>query len=526
MDNVSGAAIKLFDNVVDVEQFEAVLSEINLTGLQQDSRLVGAGNCFLAVTGLETDGRSFIDAAIRSGAALVVQEACDEGSMAHGELSYQGSVPVISVQNLLLKLSFLAANFYGHPTQSIRVCAITGTNGKTSCSQLLAQLLTLSGQSAAMLGTMGYGKVDAQAQLQLVDTGMTTPGAVSCQKIFADLKSDGVDHLAIEVSSHSLEQGRVAAAEFDVAIFTNLSRDHLDYHGDMASYGAAKAQLFDYESLQAGVINIDDSFGGQLFSTLEKTSLQLLSYSVEDESADFYLRDIEYLAGGIRANMFSPWGSAVVELNLLGRFNLSNILAVVAAACALGFSFESIVLLLPVLRPVNGRMQVLNQAGVTVIVDYAHTPDALENALQACRQHCDASLQCVFGCGGDRDIGKRKLMGEVAAQYADVAIVTSDNPRTENPEKIIDDVMAGVKERVNSNTASPNLRIERQVDRRMAIESSIYKAKKGDCILIAGKGHEAYQQVGSEKVPFDDVEIATSALASKFKSMSSMGSSS
>lgn len=526
MGNMSDAAIKLFQNVIDVEQFEAILSEVNLTGLQQDSRLVGPGDCFLAVTGLEADGRSFISAAINSGAVLVIQEARDEDSMRDGELSYQGSVPVISVQSLLHKLSSLAANYYGHPTQSMRICAITGTNGKTSCSQLLAQLLTLSGQSAAMLGTMGYGKVDAQAQLHLVDTGMTTPGAVNCQKIFADLRSDGVNHLAIEVSSHSLEQGRVAAAEFDVAIFTNLSRDHLDYHGDMASYGAAKARLFDYDSLQAGIINIDDSFGGQLFTQLEKTSLQLLSYSVEDENADFYLRDIEYLAAGIRAIMCSPWGSAAVEVNLLGRFNLSNILAVVAAACALGFSFESIVLLLPALRPVNGRMQVLNQAGVTVIVDYAHTPDALENALQACRQHCDAKLQCVFGSGGDRDVGKRLVMGEVAAQYADVVIVTSDNPRTESPENIIDDVMAGVNASIEANEANPNLQIERQVDRRMAIENCISNAKEGDCILIAGKGHEAYQQIGLEKIPFDDVKIATAALDRKYKNVISMGSSS
>ncbi|WP_299976388.1 UDP-N-acetylmuramoyl-L-alanyl-D-glutamate--2,6-diaminopimelate ligase [uncultured Pseudoteredinibacter sp.] len=482
----------------------AEYKDLHLSGLQQDSRKVKQGDCFIAVTGLETDGRRFIDKAIKAGAAAVLQEADGED---HGAISSRQGVPVVSIKALLHKMSRIAANFYAEPSTALSVVGFTGTNGKTSCTQLFAQLQALLGQRAAMLGTMGYGEVDRKAKMTLQDTGMTTPDAIRAQAILAELREAGMQSVAMEVSSHSLMQGRVAAVDFDIAVFTNLSRDHLDYHGSMAAYAKAKAKLFTFKGLSAAVLNLDDEYGEIFAHVLKASGLKTLTYSCTNQFADIYCESAEYHSEGMTLRLVSPWGRAELQTQLLGGFNVSNLLAVMAAAIAKGYSWESLCELLPELCAVKGRLETFSHAGITVVVDYAHTPDALEKALLGVRQHCSGRLQCVFGCGGDRDRGKRPQMGAIAARLADRIWVTSDNPRNEDPQRILDDIQAGID--------ASAIESQMVVDRKSAIEQAIAGAVDGDCILIAGKGHEDYQIVKGEKLWFDDRVIAEKFLQEK-----------
>jgi len=469
---------------------------VSVSGLALDSRLVVAGDLFIAVKGTQADGVQYIAQAVERGAVAVLVE--------QDVVASDCPVPVIVVPQLSEYVSDIAGVFYGQPSRQMPITAITGTNGKTTCSQLLAQLFELLDEPTGFIGTLGYGLSDAKVGKQPTDTGLTTPDAISVQRILEELKDAGAKRIAMEVSSHSLVQRRVAGLKIDTAVFTNLTRDHLDYHGDLNSYAAAKARLFAMAGLKNAVINLDDNIGRLILANLDP-SVNGISYSVENHSADIHCDSISIGASGIDAEIVTPWGRGRLQSSLLGKFNLANLLAVIGAAGMQGFALDKILQAVSSLTAVAGRMELVDaSARPAVVIDYAHTPDALEKALQALRRHCQGELWVVFGCGGDRDIGKRAEMGKVADHRADKIIVTSDNPRSESPEKIIDQVLLGISRDVSA-----------VVDRRDAIRTAIADAQPDDVILIAGKGHEGYQILGAERLPFSDHAEARLALRSR-----------
>ncbi len=459
--------------------------------LALDSRKVRAGDLFLAVPGAKVDGRNHIADALQRGAAAVAYEV--EGAT----VLPITDVPLIPVKGLTAQLSDIAGRFYGDPSRHLNLVGVTGTNGKTSVSQLIAQALDLLGQHCGILGTLGTGFYGA------LQSGMlTTPDPIAVQASLADLKKAGAKAVAMEVSSHGLDQGRVTALAFDVAVFTNLSRDHLDYHGTMQAYGAAKAKLFGWADLSCRVINIDDEFGRQLAA--EQHESRLLTYSQEDSSAYLYCRDARFSDDGVRATLVTPQGEHHLRAPLLGRFNLSNLLAAVGALLGMDYPLDEILRVLPQLEGPAGRMQRLGGgARPLVVVDYAHTPDALEKVLLALRPHAKGQLLCLFGCGGDRDRGKRPLMAEVVERLADGVLVTDDNPRTEDPARIFDDIRVGF-------VAADKVRFV--AGRGLAIAELIAGASADDVIVLAGKGHEDYQEINGERHDFSDLVEATKAL--------------
>lgn len=464
-----------------------------VSGLTLDSRRVRRGDAFFALRGSQGHGIQFAASAVQRGAQVVLAEApvVDVAGL---------DVPVLWIDHLHEQVSEIAARFHDRPSESMRVLGITGTNGKTSCVQLLAQALTLLGHRAASIGTLGAG---VHGQLHAGER--TTPDAISVQALLADFRDAEVSHVAMEVSSHALEQGRVAAVDFELAGFTNLSRDHLDYHGSMEAYGAAKARLFAWPGLQAAVINVDDAFGHQLAAQVPD-GVKVVRFSASgDSDADVAASEIVTSAEGLNFQLRTPWGTRPLGSHLLGRFNVANLLTVVACLGALGESLSRIVNVVEQLQPVSGRMSRLGgvHGQPLVVVDYAHTPDALEQALSALRAHCAGRLICVFGCGGERDAGKRPLMGEIAARLADVAIVTDDNPRGEDGDLIIAQIVAGM-------TAAPAMTVQR--DRAVAIAQALTLARSGDVVLVAGKGHETYQEGADGKRPFDDMAVAHGVL--------------
>ncbi|WP_082050076.1 UDP-N-acetylmuramoyl-L-alanyl-D-glutamate--2,6-diaminopimelate ligase [Pseudomonas saudimassiliensis] len=460
---------------------------VTITGLALDSRKVAPGYLFLAVPGLRHDGRDHIQQAIAAGAAAVAYEAADG-------FSVDAALPLVPVAHLAAELSAIAGRFHGQPAERLGLIGVTGTNGKTSVSQMIAQALNGVQQRCGVIGTLGSGLPGA-----LLDHGMTTPDALAVQEQLASLLAQGAERVCMEVSSHALEQGRVATLQFDVGVFTNLSRDHLDYHGDMASYGAAKARLFSQS--RAAVINLDDSFGRQLAASCP---VPRLTYSLSDDSADLYCRDIQFDGAGIKARLHTPAGSAELRSPLLGTFNLANVLAVAGTLLTLQIPLAQVVALIADLLPPDGRMQRLGGQGQPlVVIDYAHTPDALEKALAALRAHVAGRLVCVFGCGGDRDRGKRPLMGRIAEQGADLVVVTDDNPRTEVSAAIIDEILAGIEQPQQAIVIA---------NRAEAINQTIARAEPGDVILLAGKGHETYQEIHGVRHPFSDIEQAKRAL--------------
>ena len=468
-------------------------ARIVVSGLSLDSRRVRRGDAFFALRGTQGHGIEFAAGAIQRGAQVVLAEA---PAVEVAPLD----VPLLWIDGLRDQVGEIAARFYDRPTESMRVVGITGTNGKTSCVQLLTQALTFLGHRAASIGTLGAG-----LHGKLLEGERTTPDAITVQQQLADFRDAGASHVAMEVSSHALEQGRVSAVDFEVAAFTNLTRDHLDYHGSMEAYGAAKAKLFSWLGLQVAVINTDDAYGADLLATLSAgvQALRVSSTGVGD--ADIIASDVVTSPEGLLFRLRTPWGTRMVNSRLLGRFNVANLLTVAACLGALGEPFERIVGALESLQPVNGRMSRLGglHGMPLVVVDYAHTPDALEQALTALRAHCTGRLICVFGCGGERDAGKRPLMGGIAARLADVAIVTDDNPRGEDGDVIVAQIVAGM-------VASPSMAVER--DRAKAIGEALQLAHSGDVVLIAGKGHETYQEGATGKRPFDDLAVAHAAL--------------
>ncbi len=462
--------------------------------LTLDSRLVRPGSLFIAVPGLRQDGRDHIEQAVHAGAGAVAYESAD-GFEPAGLQSSDGHAVMVPVSGLSGQVSAIAGRFYQEPSRDMGLVGITGTNGKTSVSQMLAQTLGALGKPCGVVGTLGSGLLD-----QLVDHGMTTPDAISVQRQLAEMRDQGAGWVCMEVSSHALDQGRVADLEFDLAVFTNLSRDHLDYHGDMASYGAAKAKLFD-RPLQAAIINLDDAFGQEL---IENSPSRCFTYSLTNTDADLYCSEIQYTSQGIRAALHTARRRATLESPLLGEFNLANTLAVIATLLALEVRLDRAIALAADLNPPAGRMQRLGGGDrPLIVVDYAHTPDALEKAMAAVRAHAEGRLTCVFGCGGDRDTGKRPLMGQVAERHADHVVVTDDNPRSESSQGIIQQILAGMQ--------SPESAVV-MANRGVAIRTSILEAHAGDLILLAGKGHETYQEIDGVRHPFSDVEQAAKAL--------------
>ncbi|MGY2196800.1 UDP-N-acetylmuramoyl-L-alanyl-D-glutamate--2,6-diaminopimelate ligase [Pseudomonas gingeri] len=459
--------------------------------LALDSRKVRAGDLFLAVPGGKVDGRSHIADALQRGAAAVAYEV--EGAT----VLPITDIPLIPVKGLAAQLSDIAGRFYGDPSRQLNLVGVTGTNGKTSVTQLVAQALDLLGQHCGIVGTLGTGFYG------VLHSGLhTTPDPIAVQATLADLKKAGAKAIAMEVSSHGLHQGRVSALAFDVAVLTNLSRDHLDYHGTMEAYGAEKAKLFGWTDLSCRVINIDDDFGRQLAA--QEHESRLITYSLEDSSAYLYCRDAQFGDEGVRATLVTPQGEHHLRSTLLGRFNLSNVLAAVGALLGLDYALDEILRVLPQLEGPAGRMQRLGGGACPlVVVDYAHTPDALEKVLLALRPHAKGQLRCLFGCGGDRDRGKRPLMAEVVERLADSVLVTDDNPRTEDPLRIFDDIRAGF-------VAADAVRFV--AGRGLAIAELIAAAKADDVIVLAGKGHEDYQEINGERHAFSDLVEASKAL--------------
>ena len=470
-----------------------VLSSFNLkfSAITADSRKVQAGALFLAYPGVHSDGRNYIAQAIQAGAAAVAWDSRDFA------WNPAWQVANVGVAGLKDQVSEIAAEYYGQPSQKLRMVGVTGTNGKTSVSQWIAQALSVVGQKTAVIGTIGNGFVGAQSE-----ANNTTPDAILLQGMLADFATQGAKVVAMEVSSHGLHQGRVNSVKFDVAVLTNLSRDHLDYHETMEEYAAAKELLFTWPGLGISVINADDAFGQRIVKKLKAQGKSLLTYGVNQ--GDVHAVNMQLHEHGLTMQVTTPQGDAVVHAPVLGRFNAYNVLAVLTTLLALEVNLADAVAVIAKIKPVPGRMQQFGGDGKPlVVVDYAHTPDALEKVLATLREQVQGKLICVFGCGGDRDAGKRPLMGAVAATLADSVIVTSDNPRSEDPLQIIQQVVAGVDK---ACMVEP--------DRAVAIKQAVQSARSGDIVLVAGKGHEDYQEIAGVKTPFSDAAVALAALGS------------
>ncbi|QUG77141.1 UDP-N-acetylmuramoyl-L-alanyl-D-glutamate--2,6-diaminopimelate ligase [Erwinia sp. E602] len=456
-----------------------------------DSRAAAAGDLFVAIKGHAADGRRFIPQAIAQGVAAVLAEA--EGAASDGDVVEMHGVPVIYLAQLSQRLSALAGRFYDQPGDKLKLVGVTGTNGKTTTTQLLAQWAQLLGETGAVMGTVGNGLYG-----QLTPAENTTGSAVDVQHLLASLAEQGATLAAMEVSSHGLVQHRVAALPFAAAAFTNLSRDHLDYHGDMAGYEAAKWLLFAEHQVGQAIINADDEVGRRWLSKLPDAVAVTMEDNLQPGCHGRWLKAtaVDYHDGGATVAFSSNWGDATIESRLMGAFNVSNLLVALGTLLALDYPLAALVATAGQLQPVTGRMEVFSAPGKpTVVVDYAHTPDALEKALAAARLHCTGKLWCLFGCGGDRDKGKRPLMGAIAEQFADVVVVTDDNPRSEDPAAIIADVLSGLLDPGRA-LAMPG--------RAQAVTHAVMQAQEGDIVLVAGKGHEDYQIVGSQRFDYSD----------------------
>jgi len=471
-----------------------------------DSRKVAAGSLFIAVPGYAVDGRDFISAAINAGAAAVFAEANRSTALF---CEYRSNIPVVNIPELGKRVSELAGLFFKHPSKQLKVIAVTGTNGKTTCAHLLLQLFQLLGERAATIGTIGYG-TDLSS---LSSTGLTTPDAIECQRILASFAVQKVRFVSMEVSSHAIAQSRVRGVQFESAIFTNLTRDHLDFHGSMEAYAAEKLRLFKEWDLMSAVVNLDDKYSETFLQTVLSKGVPVTGYGQYSShhsvaNIDTVLADAAVFSmDGLSCLLRVSQQQLPLDAPLLGRFNLYNLLAVIAAVRHMKYPLTTIVQTIRKIRPTSGRMHLVESnaanSDISVCVDYAHTPDALEQALLAAREHTKNQLWVVFGCGGDRDPGKRPLMGEIAVRLADRVVVTSDNPRTEEPGRIIADILTGGG---NDSTVTA------EENREQAINLAVMGAAPGDLILLAGKGHEDYQILGTEKIPFSDFVVAQKAV--------------
>jgi len=490
-----------------IKEIARILNELAQHGvrperLATDSRAVAAGDVFLAYPGERADGRRFVADALARGAAAVLWER--DGFAWPRELG----APNVGVAGLKRLAGPLAAEVYGRPSERLWTVGVTGTNGKTSCTQWIAQALAGAGRRCAVVGTLGLGFPGA-----LVENPNTTPDAVLLQHALKRFADEGAACVALEASSIGLDQGRLEGTRFACALFTNLSRDHLDYHADMEAYAEAKMRLFRTSGLGHAVLNLDDALGVRIAHMLAFGPVRRVGYSVARGAAapsglEHWLeaRDATVSAEGVAFRLESSWGGCAIRAPLVGRFNVANLLGVIGTLLVAGLRLDETPALCARLAPPPGRMQRLGGgAAPLVVVDYAHSPDALDKCLAALRDVARAQggrLVCVFGCGGDRDRGKRPLMGEIASRHAEFVVVTSDNPRSEDPAAIVAEILPGVR--------VPHAV---HVERHEAIHAAIAAARRGDVVLIAGKGHEPYQEIGGTLLPFSDVDEARAALA-------------
>ena len=459
-----------------------------ISGITLDSRAVQQGWLFIAVPGARTDGRAYIAGAYSRGAVAAVYEV-------NGFETDARNANAIGVRGLRQHVGTIADRFFEAPSRKLKVVGVTGTNGKTTTTHLLAQVLDRPEARCGLIGTLGSGFPG-----ELDPSVHTTPDAVSVHRLMAEFVAVGAKAVCMEVSSHALDQARVAGVMFDIAVFTNLTRDHLDYHGDMDAYAEAKARLFDFPHLKAAVINQDDAFGRALIARL-RSRTPVLSFGLQ--GGDVQANTVETSPDGLALSIATPQGEARLRSPLLGRFNAANLLAVLAVLLAAGVPLAEAADALAQAQPVAGRMERFggSDAQPLVVVDYAHTPDALEKALQALREHTHGKLVCVFGCGGDRDRGKRAQMGQIAEQLADIVILTNDNPRHEDPAAIIREISAGMQ-------TTPSV----VPDRVHAIRAALSEANVGDTVLVAGKGHEDYQQIGDRRLAYSDRDTVRTLL--------------
>lgn len=466
-----------------------------VSGIELDSRKIKQGDLFIALKGDHVDGRDFTNTAIENGARVVIEESKND------QVRYLGDSIIIESTSIKNKVSAVAARFYDDPSKKLKVIAITGTNGKSTCVSLLAQLLNAQGIKCGTVGTLGYGFVDEE----LLATGMTTPDAVECQRILFELLCAGAEAVAIEASSHGLSQKRLAAVDISFGVFTNLTRDHLDYHAGFGDYKRTKFSLFVDVEKPISIVNVDDESGKELFDLLTEMNRNVHSYSLMNPSANIYVRELECLEDGFLLELDTPWGAGEAKLNIIGDFNIYNLLSILSVACELGCDFHGTLDAIQQLHGAKGRVERVGEgdSNISVYIDYAHTPDALEKTISVMKKHTKKNVWVVFGCGGDRDRGKRCLMGNVAGAYANKIVVTSDNPRTENPQSIIQDILTGL-------SGIENVKVIE--DRRKAIEFAIVEADTEDCVLIAGKGHEDYQEIGRVRYPFSDLDVALQGL--------------
>ena len=469
---------------------------VAISRISSDSRGLGPGDAFAAYPGAHYDGRAYIPDAIARGAAAILWET--QGF--HWNRAWM--LPHVPVDDLKAKLGFIADAVYGHPSRDLWMVGVTGTNGKTSCAHWIAAGFDAVGRRAAVLGTLGNGLIGA-----LEAATNTTPDAALLQRMLTEYRAAGAQAAVMEVSSHGIDQGRVNGVDFDVALFTNLSRDHLDYHATMAAYGAAKARLFAWPGLRVGVINTDDAFGQSLLENAHREGRKVLSYGFG--AADVVATGLASLpAGGLAFTVESPWGKGRVTTPLIGAFNVANLLGVLGVLLVSGVAFDQALAILARVEAPAGRMQRLGGGDRPLaVIDYAHTPDALDKALTALRPAVGegGQLICVFGCGGERDRGKRAEMGRLAGRLADRVLVTSDNPRGEDPAAIASDIVHGIRD-------TGNRRYAVELDRGLAIAGAIVGAGRGDVVLLAGKGHETYQERNGARQPFSDAAHAASAL--------------
>ncbi|MGE4350280.1 MAG: UDP-N-acetylmuramoyl-L-alanyl-D-glutamate--2,6-diaminopimelate ligase [Candidatus Berkiella sp.] len=483
--------------------------DYDIKGLTLNSSAIKPAFAFLAIKGHAQDGRAFIKDAIQNKASVILAEA---QGLKQFLSDIQTSIPIIPIDRLLDKVGLLAHSFYQAEDQASTTVGVTGTNGKTTCCFLITQTLQKLNCKSALMGTLGYGMAGKILQTQ----NLTTPDAVTLHQNYAALLEEGAKVIAMEVSSHGLDQNRLNGLKIDSGIFTNLTQDHLDYHKDMNTYLKAKQKLFERPELKRAIINLDSPYFDKVLAkinpklpifiySLNQPKLLRRSYPVS--TSFIYAKHYSFHNNGIVAEVVTPWGDGELRSPLMGDFNLSNLLAVLTEVCAQGYPLKEVLNALSGAQGAPGRMQRLGRGDLPeVIVDYAHTPDALEKALTAARQHCKRRLWCVFGCGGGRDKEKRHLMGEIASKLADKIIVTNDNPRMEPPRQIITDIMAGIP-------VDEHKKILIEEDRKAAISYAISHALSVDTIVIAGKGHESYQDLGKERLPFNDVECVEEIFA-------------
>ena len=467
---------------------------IRYNNICDDSRYVNKGTVFFAVKGLSSDGCDFIESAINSGACAVIYEPPYDLS------NIETSIPIIAVDDLKLEIANIVSRHYESSINEMSIIGVTGTNGKTTVSRLIHQGFKKIGYKSGYIGTLGYGLEN----LNLNE--LTTPSCMKLHKILSEFQNSGVEYVVMEISSHAIDQRRIEGINFNTVIFTNLSRDHIDYHGNMENYGETKAKLFLERQSKIKIININDSFGRSL---IERVDEGVISTSIEpiniDKDKFISVTKYETNGSGFDIDLKSSWGTFKTHVPLLGTFNIENVIQTIALFLSHGFSMSKIQTIIEGMKAPSGRMESVdmdnNHLLPKVLVDFSHTPDALKLSLQSIRDHYDGKIWCVFGCGGDRDRGKRKMMGNIAERYADYVIVTSDNPRNENPEKIISDILEGISSKV-----------ETIVSREEAINFAIMNANKNEIILIAGKGHESYQKIGEETLEFSDHKISKRSL--------------